>query len=71
MPPDADQVASFEGFQNVLRKILPKSLGFEELEIRKMEILFICNNGRDEFLLETVSSGISTIIDMAWQIYIF
>lgn len=71
MPPDLDQTQYFEDFQGVLRKVLPKTLGFEELEIRNMEIIFICNKGNDEFLLETASGGISALIDIAWQIYMF
>lgn len=71
MPQDQEQISNYEGFQEVLRKILPKSLGFKELEIRNMEVVFVCNDGKDEFLLETASGGISAIIDMAWQIYMF
>lgn len=71
MPPDSEQIQNFEGFQDVLRKVLPKTLGFEELEIRNMEIVFVCNKGKDEFLLETASGGISALIDIAWQIYMF
>jgi energy-coupling factor transporter ATP-binding protein EcfA2 len=71
MPPDQEQSSYYEGFQKVLRNVLPKSLGFKELEIRNMEVVFICNDGRDEFLLETASGGISAIIDMAWQIYMY
>jgi AAA15 family ATPase/GTPase len=71
MPPDQEQLSNYEGFQKVLRNVLPKSLGFKELEIRNMEIVFVCNDGRDEFLLETASGGISAIIDMAWQIYMY
>lgn len=71
MPPDVEQVLHFEGFENILRQLLPKSLGFEELEVRNMEIVFVCNGGKDEFVLETCSGGISTLIDIAWQIYMF
>ena len=71
MPTDSEQKENYEGFQEVLRKVLPKTLGFNEFEIRNMEIVFICNNGNDEFLLETASGGISAIIDLAWQIYMF
>ncbi len=71
MPRDDEQVRNFEGFQEVLRKILPESLGFEEVEIRNMEVVFVCNKGKDEFLLETTSGGISSLIDMAWQIYMY
>jgi AAA15 family ATPase/GTPase len=71
MPTDIEQTKNYDGFQEVLRKVLPKTLGFNEFEIRNMEIVFICNNGNDEFLLETASGGISAIIDLAWQIYMF
>jgi hypothetical protein len=71
MPPDSEQIQHFEGFQAVLRKVLPKTLGFEKLEIRSMEIVFICNESNDEFLLETASGGISALIDISWQIYMF
>ncbi|RXJ76996.1 OLD family endonuclease [Arcobacter sp. F155] len=71
MPQDTEQIGYFEGFQEALRKILPDTLGFKELEIRKMEIVFVCNDGEDEFLLETASGGISALIDMAWQIFMY
>lgn len=71
MPPDAQQVRNFEGFRDVLRLVLPQSLGFEDLEVRDYEIVFSCNGGADEFLLETASGGISALIDIAWQIFMF
>jgi len=71
MAQDSEQMRFYEGFQEVLKKILPKSLGFQEFEIRNMEIVFICHNGKDEFIFETASGGISAIIDIAWQIYMY
>lgn len=71
MPPDPQQVRNFEGFRDVLRLVLPQSLGFEDIEVRDYEIVFCCNGGEDEFLLETASGGISALIDIAWQIYMF
>ncbi|EIT7146299.1 AAA family ATPase [Vibrio aestuarianus] len=71
MPQDQEQITYYEGFQSVLRKILPKTIGFEEFEIRNMEIVFVCNGGEDEFILETASGGISALIDIAWQIYMY
>ena len=71
MPPDPLQIRNFEGFRDALRLILPPSLGFEDLEVRDYEIVFICNGGTDEFLLETASGGISALIDIAWQIFMF
>lgn len=71
MPADDAQRSAYEGFQVVLQKLLPASLGFEEFEIRNMEIVFVCNGGNDEFLLETASGGVATIIDLAWQLFMF
>lgn len=71
MPQDQEQITFYEGFQSVLRKLLPKTIGFKEFEIRNMEIVFVCNEGEDEFLLETASGGISALIDIAWQIYMY
>lgn len=71
MLPDQELINNYEGFKEVLKKVLPKTLGFENFEIRDMEIVFICNNGEDEFLLETASGGISALIDIAWQVYMY
>ncbi|POD53097.1 OLD family endonuclease [Pseudomonas syringae pv. syringae] len=71
MPSDPQQIKNFEGFRDALRLILPKTLGFEDLEVRDYEIVFCCNNGADEFLLETASGGITALIDISWQIYMF
>jgi hypothetical protein len=71
MPADIELKRNYEGFQEILRKVLPQTLGFNEFEIRGMEIVFICNDGKEEFLFETASGGISAIIDLAWQIFMF
>ncbi|MBF0290150.1 MAG: AAA family ATPase [SAR324 cluster bacterium] len=68
---DEEQIEHFEGFKDVLKEILPKTLGFDDFEIREREIVFVCNQGRDEFILEQASGGISAIIDFAWQIYMY
>lgn len=59
----------FEGFQLVLKRLLPKTLGFERFEIRMPEVVLITKSG--DFSLDSVSGGIASIIGMAWQIYIF
>ncbi|MGW8185041.1 MAG: AAA family ATPase [Candidatus Moraniibacteriota bacterium] len=71
MERDKEQIEYFNGFQEVLKKILPRSLGFQKLEIRKMEIIFVCNEKKDEFIFEQASGGISALIDIAWQIYMY
>ena len=68
---DDDQKRYFEGFKEVLKKILPQTLGFEDFQIREREIVFVCNQGEDEFIFEQASGGICALIDIAWQIYMF
>lgn len=60
---------SYLGFIRVLKKILPNSLGFETIEIRTPDVVLITRSG--EFLLDSVSGGISSLIDLAWQIHTF
>lgn len=71
MPPDREQISNFEGFQDILHKLLPTTVGFNKIEIRNMEIVLVCNDGLDDFMLESVSGGIGAIIDIAWQIFMF
>lgn len=59
----------FLGFQKVLTKVLPKTLGFKEITIRNYEIVLVTDSG--DFMLDAVSGGVSAIIDLAWQIYTF
>lgn len=60
---------SYLGFVEVLRRILPESLGFETIEIRTPDVVLITKSG--EFLLDSVSGGINALIDLAWQIHTF
>ena len=62
-----DAIATFEGFQKVLSQVLPSTLGFQRISIRMPEVVLETTTG--EFSLDSVSGGISAIIDMAWQIY--
>jgi predicted ATPase len=59
----------FVGFQDILRKILPDSLGFQRLEIRMPDVILITNSG--QFSLDAMSGGINNILGMAWQIYMY
>lgn len=64
-----DAISVYEGFQDVLRKILPPKLGFRKIIIRIPEVILDTQTG--EFSLDAVSGGIASIIDLAWQIYMF
>lgn len=66
---EPEQKEYFDGFEEVLKKILPSHLGFQKFVIRGYEILLQTRTG--EFMIDAVSGGISALIDLAWQIYMF
>lgn len=66
--PMPELVEHFEGFENVLRKLLPPEIGFQSLIHRNGEILLSCRGAK--IPLESVSGGISQIICLAWEIYL-
>lgn len=68
---DTEQKDFFNGFEEVLRKVLPSSLNFQGIEIRNNEIVFVCNDDADDFIFEQVSGGLAAIIDIVWQIFLF
>ncbi|MGE7692029.1 AAA family ATPase [Lysinibacillus sp. NPDC097214] len=59
----------FLGFIEILKILLPPTLGFEDISIREGEVVLVTNSG--EFLLDAVSGGIGAVLDLAWQIYMF
>lgn len=67
--PDAEAQAWYEGFENVLRTMMPKHIGFEKLSIRNFEIVLQTRTG--DFMLDAVSGGIAALVDLSWQIYNF
>lgn len=64
-----EAVRLFEGFEEILKKVLPQKLGFIKINIRIPEVILETSSG--EFALDAVSGGIASIIDLAWQIYMF
>ncbi|MYB58503.1 MAG: AAA family ATPase [Gemmatimonadetes bacterium] len=62
-----DAVSTFEGFQEILARVLPSTLGFKKILIRMPEVVLDTNSG--EFSFDAVSGGISAIIDMSWQLH--
>jgi energy-coupling factor transporter ATP-binding protein EcfA2 len=70
-PRDPELMNNFLRFQQILRDILPESLGFEKYEIRSgSEIVFVCKDEED-FILETASGGIVALIHLAWLIFTY
>jgi predicted ATPase len=62
-----EAVATFEGFEQILRKVLPKRLGFSRLSVRMPEVVLECDTG--DFSLDAASGGVAAVIDVAWQLY--
>jgi hypothetical protein len=62
-----DAVATFEGYQDVLRVVLPKSLGFQRIHINPPEVVLETQTG--PFSFDAVSGGIAALIDLSWQLY--
>lgn len=59
----------FEGYQDILKKVLPPSLGFKSLKIEVPEVILQTSSG--DFSLDAVSGGIASIIELTWQIYMY
>lgn len=64
-----DAIRLFEGFESILRTVLPPKLGFQKFSIRIPEVILETNSG--EFSIDSVSGGVASLIDLAWQIYMF
>lgn len=65
--PDKELIDWFRGFENVLKILMPKTIGFERISIRNYEIVLVTKSG--DFLLDAVSGGIAALVDLGWQIY--
>jgi predicted ATP-binding protein involved in virulence len=59
----------FEDFQEILRDVLPGSLGFKRLEIRMPDVILITETG--DFSIDAMSGGVNDLLGMAWQIHMF
>ena len=65
--PNEEARATFEGFSEVLRRVLPADLRFHRIAIRMPEV--ILETGTGDFSLDAASGGIAALVDVAWQIY--
>lgn len=59
----------FQDFQHVLKALFPKELGFKRLIVRDADLLIATKS--DEFAFDAVSGGLATLIDIAWQLFLF
>lgn len=58
---------TFEGFQRILKIVLPDHLGFQRLRIRTPEVVLETDSGT--FSLDAASGGFAALIDLAWQMF--
>lgn len=59
----------FEGYVEILKIVLPPKLGFEGVSVVVPEVMLCTRTGN--FPIDAVSGGISSIIDITWQLYMF
>lgn len=64
-----EYLSLFEDFQKVLSLVLPPTLGFQRLSIRIPEVVLVTKTG--DFSLDAVSGGLASIIDIAWQLFMY
>jgi hypothetical protein len=58
----------FDGYVEILKKVLPPKLGFEAIKVVIPEVMLCTETGN--FPLDAISGGISSIIDITWQLYL-
>lgn len=63
-----EALSIWQGYQDVLRMLLPASLGFRELRVRSPEVVVEAHSG--SFLLDESSGGLSALMELAWQIFL-
>lgn len=59
----------FEEFKAVLRKMLPPTIGFKDINIRIPDVVLVTETG--DFILDAASGGLMSLIDLAWQIFLY
>jgi len=65
--PDVERL--FNEFKIILGKLLPPTIGFIDISVRIPDVVLTTKSG--EFILDAASGGLSSIIDLAWQIFLF
>ena len=58
----------WRGFLQILREVMPASIGFSSIRIRIPDIIVETTTG--DFIIDEASGGISAIIEIAWQIFL-
>ena len=59
----------FDEYTQILKIILPRELGFNNIKISIPEVLFSTETG--DFPIDAVSGGVSSLVDITWQIFMY
>ena len=66
---NAEYVDVFKSFQDRLKKILPKEIGFSNIKVSMPEVVLQTSSG--DFSLDAMSGGVASLFNIAWQIHMF
>lgn len=59
----------YNNFKLMLRKILPREIGFRDISVRIPDVVLVTDSG--EFIIDSSSGGLMSLIDLAWQIFLY
>jgi hypothetical protein len=65
---DSEAQRIWLGFQDILRVLVPESIRFERLIVRRSEVSI--KTDMSEYPIDEVSGGLSAIIEISWQIFL-
>lgn len=66
---NSEILSAYRSFVEVLRKMLPESLGFVDIAVRPPEVVLVTTSG--EFLIDAASGGVTMLIDLTWRLHMF
>ena len=59
----------FYDFKGILAKVLPPNIGFQDINVRIPDVVLVTDSG--EFVIDAASGGLMSIIDLAWQLFLY
>lgn len=65
---NADASSVWEGFQEILKVIMPTSLGYLGMHVRNPDLVIETSTG--DFIFDDASGGLAAIIELAWSIFL-
>ncbi len=69
LSPNQEYIKVLQSFQERLKTLLPKEIGFRKIRIDMPEVVLETESG--DFSLDAMSGGISSLFSIAWQIHMF